>query len=221
MFNPYEPYIGCTDGAVKELDRVIELAFKYNIEVLLDIHGLIESQNGFDNSGMAAGIKWTSIGSTQPIGTTTFEHWPLRAAGWAGDFNLSTNSYNSLNYENLNHSLHTVTTLVDRYAEHPAIIGVEPVNEPWELTPIDMLKDYYWRSYKRVKARAPHWKFVLHDSFRFGVQYWSQFMRGAPISLWTRTFIRPGTILAPRQTFSPMPANRSTRSQTWRTSGCL
>ncbi|EEY68208.1 glucan 1,3-beta-glucosidase, putative [Phytophthora infestans T30-4] len=168
MFNPYEPYIGCTDGAVKELDRVIELAFKYNIEVLLDIHGLIGSQNGFDNSGMAAGIKWTSIGSTQPIGTTTFEHWPLRAAGWAGDFNLSTNSYNSLNYENLNHSLHTVTTLVDRYAEHPAIIGVEPVNEPWELTPIDMLKDYYWRSYKRVKARAPHWKFVLHDSFRFG-----------------------------------------------------
>ncbi|KAI9998394.1 hypothetical protein PInf_002781 [Phytophthora infestans] len=162
------PYIGCTDGAVKELDRVIELAFKYNIEVLLDIHGLIGSQNGFDNSGMAAGIKWTSIGSTQPIGTTTFEHWPLRAAGWAGDFNLSTNSYNSLNYENLNHSLHTVTTLVDRYAEHPAIIGVEPVNEPWELTPIDMLKDYYWRSYKRVKARAPHWKFVLHDSFRFG-----------------------------------------------------
>ncbi|KAK1934508.1 Glucan 1 [Phytophthora citrophthora] len=180
MFNPYEPYIGCTDGAVKELDRVADLAYKYNIELLLDIHGLIGSQNGFDNSGMSSGIKWTSIGSTQPIGTTTFEHWPLRSAGWAGDFNLSTNSYNSLNYENLNHSLHTVVAVVDRYAEHPAIIGLEPVNEPWELTPIDMLKDYYWRSYKRVKARAPHWKFVLHDSFRFGVQYWAKFMRGCP-----------------------------------------
>ncbi|KAH7463087.1 hypothetical protein PRIC1_001795 [Phytophthora ramorum] len=180
MFNPYEPYIGCTDGAVKELDRVADLAYKYNIELLLDIHGLVGSQNGFDNSGRSSGVKWTSIGSTQPIGTTTFEHWPLRSAGWAGEFNLSNNSYSSINYEHLNHSLHTVATLVDRYAEHPAIIGLEPVNEPWELTPIDLLKDYYWKSYKRVKARAPHWKFVLHDSFRFGVQYWSQFMRGCP-----------------------------------------
>ncbi|EEY56663.1 glucan 1,3-beta-glucosidase, putative [Phytophthora infestans T30-4] len=81
MFIPYEPYIGCTDGAVNELDRVANLAYKYNIDLLLDIHGLV---------------------------------------------------------------------------------------------------DYYWKSYKRVKARAPPGKFVLHDSFRFGVQYWSQFMRGCP-----------------------------------------
>ncbi|RLN31506.1 hypothetical protein BBI17_006469 [Phytophthora kernoviae] len=106
MFNPYEPYIGCTDGAVRELDRVANLAWKYDINLLLDIHGLVGSQNGFDNSGMSSSVKWTSIASTRP--------------------------------------------------------------------------DYYWKSYKRVKARAPHWKFVLHDSFRFGVEYWSQFMRGCP-----------------------------------------
>ncbi|KAE8972874.1 hypothetical protein PR003_g26677 [Phytophthora rubi] len=180
MFNPYEPYIGCTDGAVEALDRVANLAFKYNIDLLIDIHGLIGSQNGFDNSGMSSSVKWTSIASTRPIGTTTFEHWPVRSAGWAGEFDPATNTYKSINYEHLNHSLATVAAIVDRYADHPAIIGLEPVNEPWELTPIDLLKDYYWKSYKRVKARAPHWKFVLHDSFRFGVQYWSQFMRGCP-----------------------------------------
>ncbi|RLN92949.1 hypothetical protein BBJ28_00003344 [Nothophytophthora sp. Chile5] len=180
MFNPYEPYIGCTDGAVEQLDRVANLAHKYKIDLLLDIHGLIGSQNGFDNSGKTSSVKWTSIASTQPIGTTTFEHWPVRSAEWAGEFDPDTNTYLSINYEHLNHSLTTVGSIVDRYATHPAIIGLEPVNEPWELTPIKVLKDYYWKSYKRMKASAPHWKFVLHDSFRFGVKYWSQFMRGCP-----------------------------------------
>lgn len=180
MFLPYEPYIGCTDGAIEALDRVADLAAKYQIDLLLDIHGLIGSQNGFDNSGMSSTVKWTSRASTRPVGTTTFEHWPVRSAGWAGTFNATTNTYESINYDHLNHSLTTVALIVDRYADHPAIIGLEPVNEPWELTPIDLLKDYYWKSYKRVKARAPHWKFVLHDSFRFGVHYWSQFMRGCP-----------------------------------------
>ncbi|RLN82603.1 hypothetical protein BBJ28_00003771 [Nothophytophthora sp. Chile5] len=180
MFKPYEPYIGCTDGAVEQLDRVAKLAHKHGINLLLDIHGLIGSQNGFDNSGKASTVKWTSIQSTQPVGVTMFEHWPVRSAEWAGDFDAETGTYRSINYEHLNHSLTTVGLIVDRYAENPAIVGLEPVNEPWELTPIPILKDYYWKSYKRVKARAPHWKFVLHDSFRFGVKYWSQFMRGCP-----------------------------------------
>uniref|UniRef100_A0AAV1UPP4 X8 domain-containing protein n=1 Tax=Peronospora matthiolae TaxID=2874970 RepID=A0AAV1UPP4_9STRA len=180
MFKPYEPFVGCTDGAVSELDRVADLALKYDIDLLLDIHGLIGSQNGFDNSGMSSSVKWTSTATALPVGTTSFEHWPLRSAGWAGEFDSATNTYRNVNYEHLKHSLDTVTAIVNRYAEHPAVLGLEPVNEPWEYTPIWLLKDYYWKSYKRVKARAPHWKFVLHDSFRFGVQYWSQFMRGCP-----------------------------------------
>jgi glucan 1,3-beta-glucosidase len=180
MFRPYEPYTGCTDGSVEELDRVADLAHKYNIELLLDVHGLIGSQNGFDNSGKSSAIKWTSTASTQPIGATTFEHWMIRTAEWVGEFDPETSSYTSINYENLNHSVEAVTRIVERYANHPAIAGLEPANEPWELTPMEVLKDYYWKSYKRVKVLAPHWKFVLHDSFRFGVQYWSQFMRGCP-----------------------------------------
>jgi glucan 1,3-beta-glucosidase len=162
----------------KEL--VNKAALKYDIDLLLDIHGLIGSQNGFDNSGKASAVKWTSIASTQPVGTTTFEHWPIRMAEWAGTFDPVNHNYSSINYSNLNQSLTAVTEIITRYAKHPAILGLQPVNEPWELTPIQVLKDYYWKSYKRVKALAPHWKFVLHDSFRFGVQYWSTFMKGCP-----------------------------------------
>ncbi|KAG2517379.1 hypothetical protein JM16_007425 [Phytophthora kernoviae] len=197
MFKPYEPYSGCTDGAVEELDRVADLAQKYNIDLLLDIHGLIGSQNGFDNSGKSSTVKWTSTMSTQPIGTTMFEHWPVRSAEWAGEFDPESGTYLTINYEHMMHSLDTVVTIVERYATHPAIFGLEPANEPWELTPIDLLKEYYWKAYKRMKARAPHWKFVIHDSFRFGVQYWSQFMVGCPdIALDTHIYqawMAPGT----------------------------
>ncbi|CAH0521566.1 unnamed protein product [Peronospora belbahrii] len=197
MFKPYEPYVGCTDGALEELDRVADLADKYNIDLLLDIHGLVGSQNGFDNSGKTSTIKWTSTMNTQPIGTTMFEHWPVRSAEWIGSFDAETGSYTSINYEHLMHSLDTVVAIVHRYASHPAVVGIEPANEPWELTPIDLLKEYYWRAYKRVKARAPRWKFVIHDSFRFGVQYWSQFMVGCPdIALDTHIYqawMAPGT----------------------------
>jgi glucan 1,3-beta-glucosidase len=198
MFNPYEPYAGCTDGAVEALDRVADLALKYDIEILLDIHGLIGSQNGFDNSGKSSSVKWTSIASTQPVGTTTFEHWPIRQAEWAGTFDVDNHNYTNINYSNLNHSIVAVEAIINRYKGHKAIIGLEPVNEPWELTPIEVLKEYYWKSYKRVKALAPAWKFVIHDSFRFGLSFWADFLKGCPdIALDTHIYQAwnpPGTV---------------------------
>ncbi|KAF0699285.1 Aste57867_10127 [Aphanomyces stellatus] len=180
MFVPYGPYVGCTDGSIEQLDRVLGLLKKYNINALIDIHGHIGSQNGFDNSGKAHQVKWTSLASTQPVGTTTFEHWPIRYAEWAGTFDPINHNYSSINYTNLNQSLEVVSRIVKRYSNNPVILGLQPVNEPWELTPIEVLKDFYWESYKRVKNLAPHWKFVVHDSFRFGLNYWQDFMKGCP-----------------------------------------
>ncbi|RLN44751.1 hypothetical protein BBJ29_008688 [Phytophthora kernoviae] len=198
MFNPYEPYAGCTDGAVEALDKMADLAHDYGMDILLDIHGLIGSQNGFDNSGRSTSVKWTSIASTQPVGTTTFEHWPIRQAGWAGTFDVETHNYTNINYKHLNHSIVAVEAIINRYKGHKTIIGLEPVNEPWELTPIKVLKEYYWKSYKRVKALNPTWKFVIHDSFRFGLTFWADFLKGCPdIALDTHIYQAwnpPGTI---------------------------
>jgi glucan 1,3-beta-glucosidase len=44
MFLPYEPFVGCWDGALEELDRVLELCQKYQIKVLIDLHALRRSQ---------------------------------------------------------------------------------------------------------------------------------------------------------------------------------
>ena len=180
MFNPYAPYIGCTEGSLEELDRVLDLAHRYGLDVLLDIHGHIGSQNGFDNSGKSHTIKWTSLASTLPIGTTTFEHWPIRVAEWVGTFDTEHRNYSSINYKNIQHSLDALSELTKRYHDHPAMLGVEPINEPWELTPLDVLKEFYWQGYLITKAIAPRWKYIMHDSFRFGTNFWGGFMKGCP-----------------------------------------
>ena len=70
--------------------------------------------------------------------------------------------------------------MVEKYKDHPAVYGLEPVNEPWEFTPIDKLKRYYWNGYLIVKESAPDWKYVIHDSFRLDPNIWGGFMSGCP-----------------------------------------
>jgi glucan 1,3-beta-glucosidase len=44
MYLPYEPFIGCWDGAIDEVDRVLDLCRKYNIQVIMDLHAVRGSQ---------------------------------------------------------------------------------------------------------------------------------------------------------------------------------
>ncbi len=47
----YGPYVGCTDGADEWVQWALDTFEKYDIKVLLDVHAVKGSQNGFDNSG--------------------------------------------------------------------------------------------------------------------------------------------------------------------------
>ena len=44
IFEPYEPFIGCWDGALEELYRVLDLCQQYGIDTILDMHGWKGSQ---------------------------------------------------------------------------------------------------------------------------------------------------------------------------------
>ena len=39
MWEPYEPYAGCTNGSQVELKRVLRLCHRYGLRVLIDLHG--------------------------------------------------------------------------------------------------------------------------------------------------------------------------------------
>ena len=180
QFAPYGPYKTCFKGSLKRVDAVLDMAHRHNLSVLLDVHAVKGSQNGFDNGGETMGLAWTS--TVRDLGTDaiTFEHWPRRSAAWMGAWNKHTGLYDSIDYANLNFTLDVLGRIADRYADHPAVLGIEPVNEPWNWSPLDILKDFYWRGYLTIKRRAPKWRYVIHDSFRFTADAWGGFMRGCP-----------------------------------------
>jgi len=180
MYKSYGPYDGCFEGALDYVDTVLDWAYSNGLTVLLDIHALKDSQNGFDNSGQAMGFKWTTAIKNEYTQDHTFEHWPIRDAKWIGTFDQDTASYSSINYDNIQHALDVIQLMVNRYQSHPAVVAIEPVNEPWQYTPIETLKRFYWEGYLIVKRSAPYWKYVMHDSFRFDPNIWGGFMAGCP-----------------------------------------
>ena len=121
---------------------------EYNISVLLDVHGMRGSQNGYDNSGHAQDVFWDTANSPQ---YTSFDHWNVRSAHWAGVYDLNTGTYLYINHTNIDFSLAVVEEIVLKYKDNANVVGIEPANEPWANIPIDVVKSYYWRSYNIVR----------------------------------------------------------------------
>jgi aryl-phospho-beta-D-glucosidase BglC (GH1 family) len=162
------------------VDKVLDWAYENGMSVLLDVHAMKDSQNGFDNSGQQLGFEYTTAIKYEFSPQITFAHWPLRSAEWMGKFDYETASYPKINKSNIEHSLEVIQLIIDRYKHHPAVMGIEPVNEPWEHTPIEELKSFYWEGYLKVKRDAPYWRFVMHDSFRPDPKIWGGYMDGCP-----------------------------------------
>jgi len=82
MWRPYGAYAGCTNGSIAELDRAIGLAHAHGLKVLIDLHGVEMSQNGFDNSGNTSIVRWAAD-------RRTFSYAPL-ASNWIGPWDEAT-----------------------------------------------------------------------------------------------------------------------------------
>ncbi|XXG86487.1 hypothetical protein AAC387_Pa11g1374 [Persea americana] len=59
------------------------------------------------------------------------------------------------NSENILQSLNVIDFLSSRYANHPALLGIELLNEPSAPgVPLDVLVSYYWKGYQIVRKYA-------------------------------------------------------------------
>lgn len=175
MYNPYGPYIGCTDDSLFHLDRVLKLCKKYNMQVLIDLHGVKDSQNGLDNSGMSSNIEY-AVAPTNYLydGPLTFIHWGTIAGNWIGDFDTANKSYKNINYQNIEFTKNTLYKIIEMYKDNTEVFGIEPLNEPWVYTPVDLLKDFYYDIYKYMHYNSPNLKFIYHNSFRDNI--WDNFL---------------------------------------------
>jgi glucan 1,3-beta-glucosidase len=175
MFTPYYPYIGCTDYSLQYLDKIMNLCDKYSLKVLLDLHGVKNSQNGLDNSGQSSNIQYVVAPINKEYdGTLTFIHWPIVSANWIGEFNTYNKTYDNINNDNILFTKNVLYKIIEQYKNHPALYAIEPLNEPWIYTPINILKDFYYDVYKYMYLNAPHLKFIYHDSFR--TEVWKNFL---------------------------------------------
>ncbi len=75
--------------------------------------------------------------------------------------------------EYIQHSLDVLERLAERYAEHPALHGIQAINEPsWDI-PTDLLKRYTLDAYHRIRRHCPPERVtvVFHDGFRSFREY--------------------------------------------------
>lgn len=162
---PYGPYIGCMDGATEKIDWLLDTAAKYSIKVLIDVHAMKGSQNGFDNSGQTTRLTWTD--------SSHFSHWPDNVGEWQGEWNDGTQSYSYIDYDNINWSLAQTELYLKRWADHEAFYAFEPVNEPWWNSDLDSLFQFYRDARDLLVKYNKEAKFVFHDAFIYDSGLWN------------------------------------------------
>ncbi len=77
---------------------------------------------------------------------------------------------------NVQETLRVLESFAQQYGSHPALYGIELLNEPRPEVPLDILKQFYQDAYTRIRKHAsPNVAIVIHDSFRPLV--WTDFMQ--------------------------------------------
>jgi len=77
---------------------------------------------------------------------------------------------------NVQETLRILESFGQRYGQHPALYGIELLNEPRNVVPLEILQQFYQDAYVRLrKVVNPQVAVVFHDSFRPFA--WENFMQ--------------------------------------------
>jgi len=77
---------------------------------------------------------------------------------------------------NINETLRILETFAERFGKHPALFGIELLNEPSPTIPLGILQQFYRDAYTRLRPHLnPSVAIVFHDSFR--PLAWKKFMQ--------------------------------------------
>jgi glucan 1,3-beta-glucosidase len=78
--------------------------------------------------------------------------------------------------QNIQETLKVLESFAQKYGQHPALYGIELLNEPRPEVPLDILQQFYQDGYTRVrKYLKPEVAIIIHDSFR--PLAWQNFMQ--------------------------------------------
>ncbi len=78
--------------------------------------------------------------------------------------------------QNIEETLRILESYGQRYGKHPALWGIELLNEPRDQIPLEILQQFYRDAYARLRKQVePRVAIVFHDSFR--ALAWKNFMQ--------------------------------------------
>jgi glucan 1,3-beta-glucosidase len=78
--------------------------------------------------------------------------------------------------QNIAETLRVLESFAQKYGKHPALLGIELLNEPRDVVPLEILRQFYQDAYARLRKHLdPGVAVVFHDSFR--AMAWKKFMQ--------------------------------------------
>ena len=149
---PDEPYIACID----ELDRAFDWAEKWELKILIDLHMVPGSQNGFDNGGTSGVCAWWQMPEEVNYTLDLLERLAVRYGQREGLFGIQ-----PLNEPIVGDGDWMKMDVAQRYP--PVDEALLAISKPISL---DWLKDFYVSAYQRIYPHLGADKWVVyHDTF--------------------------------------------------------
>lgn len=157
VFGDRAPYVGC----IEYVDRAFGWAEKYGVQILLDLHTVPGSQNGYDNGGITGVCKWCKNPEEVEFALTVLERLAKRYGDRSGLYGI----------EVLNEP---ISWVVYRTAPSTGKARDKEEARGSSYVPMKFLKPFYIEAYKRLRKILPEEKvIVFHDGFRLGA--WKDF----------------------------------------------
>ena len=161
IFGDRKPFIGC----IEELDKAFNWAEKYGLTILIDLHTVPLSQNGFDNGGISGVCKWAQNPDEVEFALSVLERLAKRYGNRKGLFGIQT-----LN-EPITENMWETMDVQNRYAP----VDTELAKGSAPIT-MKFLRQFYLDAYDRISAYMPKDKYVvIHDGFE--LMAWKDFMQ--------------------------------------------
>ncbi|WP_456009228.1 glycoside hydrolase family 5 protein [Clostridium butyricum] len=161
IFGDCKPFIACTE----ELDKAFNWAEKYDLSILIDLHTVPGSQNGFDNGGISGVCKWAKEPESVKFTLSVLERLAIRYGDRKGLMGIEI-----LN-EPLTPKLWDMFDIKNRYKAVDEKMAEEsgPVS-------LEFLREFYVDAYRIIRKHMKEDKYVVfHDGF--DLKAWKDFMR--------------------------------------------
>lgn len=150
-------------GCLEYLDQAFDWAEKYGLKVMIDLHTVPGSQNGYDNGGLTGVCKWYKNPGEVEFVLTVLERLSQRYAKREGLFGI----------EVLNEPI-SFMVWISSPSRGKAADKAEAKGS-WYV-PLRFLQSFYLDAYRRMRACLPEDKAIIfHDGFR--LNSWKRFFR--------------------------------------------